>query len=296
MIDEIDAFHHYLKNVRKLSDNTASAYRSDILQLQRVLEEDHITAWDQVKEDRLISYVQGLSERHVSGTTLARNTSSMKSFFRFLVENGDIAEDPAENLPSVKIEKKIPEILTEAEIDDLLAAPSPDTDKGIRDRAMLELLYATGMKVSELTNLRVVDVDFRINCVHMKDKEKRIVPFGRRAREAVLLYLQQVREKLLLSAQEDEGYLFLNSYNGKPMTRQGLWKNLKGYGKEAGIQTEITPFILRNSFAAHLLENGADLHSVQQMLGHASIASTSRYADGQANYLREIYARTQRRG
>lgn len=295
MKNEIREFIEYLHNVRHTSENTVASYQRDLQQLYEYLMERGVASWSEVTEDMLSGYVSMLSERHFAAATVSRHIASIKSFFHYLLENGNVKEDTADILRAPKVEKKLPRVLTPAEVDLLLMQPDNETAKGKRDHAMLELLYATGMRVTELISLKVENIDFRINCVicHYGDKE-RMIPFGQKAREALLTYLKDAREGLMQG--KNENILFLNCADGKSMSRQGFWKLLKVYAQKADIKADITPYTVRHTFAAHLLENGADLKSVQEMLGHADISTTARYAGSRHNYIREIYARTQTRG
>ena len=295
MDNDIREFIEYLHNVRHTSENTISSYRRDLVQLQEYLIEKGILCFEEVTEDCLSEYVTMLNEQHFAAATISRHIASIKSLFRYLVENGNVENDVAEVLKAPRVEKKLPTVLTSSEVDLLLMQPDGSTLKGKRDRAMLELLYATGMRVSELISLKVEDLDFRINCVncHFGEKE-RIIPFGQKAREVLLDYLKTTRDSLLHESKEN--VLFLNCSDGQSMSRQGFWKLLKQYAKKAGITVDITPYTVRHTFAAHLLENGADLKAVQEMLGHSDISTTARYAGNRHNYIREIYERTQKRG
>ncbi len=295
MENEIREFIEYLHNVRHTSENTISSYHRDLVQLQDYLINRGILRWEEVTQDSLSEYVKALAEQHFAAATVSRHIASIKSFFHYLVENGNIENDVAEILKAPKVEKKLPTVMTPAEVDLLLMQPDAKSLKGKRDRAMLELLYATGMRVSELISLKVNDLDFRINCVNCSTGDKqRTIPFGQKAREALLDYLKTARDSMLHDHNEE--VLFLNCSDGNSMSRQGFWKLLKQYAGKAGIKVDITPYTVRHTFAAHLLENGADLKSVQEMLGHADISTTARYAGNRHNYIREIYERTQKRG
>lgn len=295
MEDIIEDFIHYLDSVKHTKTNTIQSYRRDLTRLVDTLKKEDIESWSDVTEDRLSAYVAEMTEQFMADTTIARHISSIRSFFHYLVESGEIERDISESLKAPKIERKLPQILTQKEIDSLLLCPDHTTPKGKRDRAMLELMYATGIRVSEIVELKIDDVDFRVNCLDFHKKgEDRLVPFGIHARTAIMDYLMGGRLDLL-AGNEDDGTLFLSATDGKSMSRQGVWKLLKKYGRLAGIKFEITPFTIRHTFTAHLLENGADLNVVQEMLGHTDIASTAWYAENKHNYLREIYERTRPR-
>lgn len=204
-----------------------------------------------------------------------------------MVKKGMVSEDVSENLKAPRIEKKMPEILTMGEVVRLLEQPGRNTPKEIRDRAMLELLYATGIRVSELISLQITDLNLRLGYIICRDSSKeRAIPFGNQAKEALLLYLKEARDILIKGTQTET--LFVNC-SGKPMSRQGFWKLIKYYAAKAGIEADITPHTLRHSFAAHLVEKRADLHSVQEMMGHSDISSTQVYANIGGSRIRSVY-------
>ena len=206
-----------------------------------------------------------------------------------MCKEGLVAEDVAETLHAPKIEKKMPEILSTDEVVRLLEQPSGDTAKEIRDKAMLELLYATGIRVTELITLKLSDVNLQMGYIVCRDNGKeRVIPFGNEAKSALIRYLEGTRSAMIKDAESE--YLFANC-SGQPMSRQGFWKLIKYYAKKAGIVADITPHTLRHSFAAHLVENGADLRSVQEMLGHSDISTTQIYVNMNRNRLREVYAK-----
>lgn len=211
----------------------------------------------------------------------------MRAFFQYCCQHGLLSENPADILKAPKIEKKMPGILTVEEVDLLLNQPKENTAKGVRDKAMLELLYATGIRVSELIGLKLENINLRLGYITCEASEKeRVIPFGSAAKKAVREYLEQAREELLNHKESD--CLFVNC-SGKPMSRQGFWKVLKTYAASAGIQQDITPHTLRHSFAAHLVQNGADLKSVQEMLGHSDISTTQIYLNMNVNKIRDVY-------
>jgi integrase/recombinase XerD len=226
----------------------------------------------------------------MAAATVSRNVASMKAFYLYLQNQGIIDIDPAENLKAPKVEKKMPDILSVPEMEKLLEQPQERTAKGIRDRAMLELLYATGIRVTELITLKLEDVNWKLDYIICHDRTKeRMIPFGFKAREALDKYMRKARPELLGDKKCE--MLFTNC-SGESMSRQGFWKLLKQYVKQAGIEMEITPHTLRHSFAAHMVENGADLHVVQEMLGHSDISTTMMYA----TRAREVYAKAHPRG
>ena len=286
MKDKINDFMVFLENTRQISVHTAEAYRQDLNRLAAFLP---VTEVDKITEDMLSAYLYSLADDQMKDSTIARHVTSIRSFFRYLLENGDIRADITEILKAPRIEKTPPHILSVEEIDRLLSEPDVNSTKGIRDKAMLEVLYATGMRVTELITLKMEDVNLQIDCIDCHDAHGgRIIPFNRTAKTALMEYMFRSRPKLVLDRMES--VLFLN-LSGKPMSRQGFWKMLKDYSRKAGIEAEVTPYTLRHSFATHLVDGGADLRAVQKMLGHETIATTARYAGDRHNYLREVYAR-----
>ena len=294
MQQEIDAFITYLHNVKKTSANTELSYRRDLKKFVSFLENSGVDKVSDICEDNLEEYMEYMVTEDFKPATISRNVASIKALFHFLVYEGMVEEDISGVLKSPKIEKKAPEIMTMTEVNTLLEQPNGDTPKEIRDKAMLELLYATGIRVSELITLKCEDLNLQMNYIvcHHGDKE-RIIPFGLKARNALLRYIEGSREALVMNNKADE--LFVNC-SGVPMSRQGFWKLIKYYSRKAGIMADITPHTLRHSFAAHLVENGADLKSVQEMLGHSDISTTQIYANMNHNHLREVYQKAHPRG
>ena len=275
MVGEIANFVEYLKDVKKTSRNTQESYQRDLLQLCEYLEGQGIYEVPKVTRTSLNSYILYLEREGKATTTISRVLASIKAFFHYEFSMGNIKRDPAELLKAPKIEKKAPVILTVEEIEALMAQPCGRNAKEIRDKAMLELLYATGIRVSELVHLKLEDVNLNVGFITCRDQQKeRMVPFGKVARKALQEYLMNSRG-ILLKGRESE-WLFTNC-SGLPMSRQGFWKIIKFYGDKAGIKSDITPHSLRHSFAAHLLRNGADIHAVQAMLGHSDTSTTQAY-------------------
>lgn len=294
MEKEIEQFITYLHDTKKTSENTELSYRRDLNKVARYMEGQGISEVDAITVTHLQSYVLYLEKQNFAAATISRNIASMKAFYHYLFKEGLVQEDVAESLKPPKIEKKIPEILSEEQVTLLLEQPGLDNPKEIRDKAMLELLYATGIRVTELISLKVSDVNLKLGFIVCRDSNKeRVVPFGKEAKTALLRYLESARGTLV--ANEEEDTLFVN-YSGKPMSRQGFWKLIKYYTKKAGIEEDITPHTLRHSFAAHLVENGADLRSVQEMLGHSDISTTQIYATMNHHHIREVYAKAHPRG
>lgn len=289
MEQEINSFIIYLHNVKRTSENTEVSYRRDLLKVQHFMENQGIGDVQKISATNLNSYVLYLEKNHFSAATISRNIASLKAFYHYMFKEGMVDEDISEKLKAPKIEKKIPEILTMKEVVRLLEQPCGSTLKEIRDKAMLELLYATGIRVTELISLKLSDVNLQLGFIICRDAAKeRVIPFGNEARSALVNYLENARNHMLNDS--DSEYLFVNC-SGLPMSRQGFWKLIKLYAKKAGIDEDITPHTLRHSFAAHLVENGADLRSVQEMLGHSDISTTQIYAAMSHNKIREVYTK-----
>ena len=270
--DQIQAFIDYLHNVKHTSENTELSYHRDLNKVKPYLEEQGFTDIKKVTSTTLNSYVLYMEKNKFSAATISRNIASLKAFYHYLYREGMVSEDAAEQLRAPKIEQ-----------------PAGDTPKEIRDKAMLELLYATGIRVTELITLKTADVNLQMGFIICKDSNKeRVIPFGNAAKSALIRYLEGTRAAMI--SDPDSEYLFANC-SGQPMSRQGFWKLIKYYAKKAGIVEDITPHTLRHSFAAHLVENGADLRSVQEMLGHSDISTTQIYAQMNHSRIKEVYAK-----
>ena len=275
MDEELIRFASFLENERQMAKNTLVSYERDLRQMISWMAGRGVTESGKVTETLLASYVLWLERQGKATTTISRVVASMKSFFAYEQKQGIIGTNPAEGIKAPKVEKKAPTIMTAEEVEAFLAQTRGKTLKKIRDRAMMELLCATGLRVSELIDLKVQDLNFQIGYVICRDEDReRAIPFGREAQDALLTDLSEAREKLLKSGSTD--LLFVN-ISGKAMSRQGFWKIIKFYGDKAGIRKEITPQALRNSFAAHLLKSGADIRSMQAMLGHSDLSVTHAY-------------------
>lgn len=273
---EIESFIAYLHNIKKTSSNTEMSYRRDLTKMRIYME---ITAQSpavhEITEENLKKYKAYLERRKFKAATVSRNIASIKAFYHYLVKEGLVQEDISDCLKAPKVERKIPDVLSVEEMENLLAQPSGDSDKEMRDSAMLELLYATGIRVSELIGLQVSDINMHMGFLICREGDKeRMIPFGNDAREALQQYLMKAREHMVTNEARD--VLFVNC-QGAPMSRQGFWKLIKHYAKKAGITKDITPHMLRHTFAAHQVESGADLKSVQEMLGHSDISTTHLY-------------------
>lgn len=276
----------YLMDEKHASENTIASYMRDLKQFASYVEERQLSV-DAIDEERISTYLDYLASQGKSPATVSRSLASIKGMFRFLVDSGILEKNPATHVATVKSEKKLPQILTGGEVERLLSQPKCTDMKGYRDKAMLELLYATGIRVTELISLNIDDINLAGSFIHCKSKGKeRIIPLYPAAVDALAVYVHTVRPKMI--ADLDEIALFVNM-NGERMSRQGFWKIIKSYQEKAHIAKDITPHTLRHSFAAHLLENGADLHSIQEMLGHSDISSTQVYALLVKQQLRAVY-------
>lgn len=286
---DVREFISYLHNTKKTSTNTEVSYQRDLKKMVVYLSGKGITDIREVSELDLQGYISEMERGNFASSTVSRSVASIRALFQYLFKEGKIRKDPSDNLKPPKVEKKMPEILSVEEVDKLLKQPDTVTPKGIRDTAMLELLYATGMRVSELLHLRIEDLnlDFGYVSCHENGKE-RIIPIGSVSRKALADYMEKARPVFV----RDDGVtaLFTNC-SGKAMSRQGFWKVLKGYADEAGIQGDITPHTLRHSFAVHMLQNGADVKSVQEMMGHSDISTTQVYLGMNMNKMRDVYMR-----
>ena len=294
MEGNIGAFISYLSVEKNASYNTQISYERDLKKLTEYLLMQGVTKVQEVSETSLNSYVLYLEKQGKAASTVSRYIASFKGFFEYCLKHGVITQDPAERLKPPKVEKKFPQILTIEETQKLMDGPDLQCDKGIRDRAMLELLYATGIRVSELISLKIEDMNLSMEYVICHEKSKdRVIPFGGEAKNALVNYLEKTRSQMIGNTESE--YLFVNC-SGKPMSRQGFWKLIKYYVDKAGIEKEITPHTFRHSFAAHLLENGADVQSVQKMMGHADISTTQMYVEMQAGNVRDVYKKFHPRG
>lgn len=286
MEKQIKLFLDFIKNEKKLSDNTFQSYKRDILQFQEYINLNNLD-YIKVEEKNIKNYLNYLNDLNKKTTTVSRHLASIRLFYQYLVKNHIAQEDPTFNVQAPKIEKKVPSILTSEEVTLLLNQPKNIDLKGIRDKAMLEFAYATGMRVTEIISLNIEDVDLNEGVVMCKTRAKtRQIPLGQISLNALKEYVKNVRNALIKD--ENEKALFVN-INGRRLTRQGVWKIVKFYKEQAHITKEITPHVLRHSFATHLLQNGADLKSIQTMLGHSDISSTQVYMQFQDESLKNIY-------
>ena len=286
----VEPFINFLERDKRLSLNTLQSYKRDIDQYIMYLHSINVTTITNTNKTTVIAYLLNLQKKGRATSTISRNLASIRSFYQYLYKNKTIDIDPTLELESPKVEKKLPQILSTQEVELLLEQPKCLDLKGIRDKAMLELLYATGIRVSELISLNLNDINLELGYLTCnKGSRERTIPIGTISIAAVNEYVTKSR-KLLLQDIDDEA-LFVN-INGRRLTRQGFWKIIKHYKNQANINKDITSHTLRHSFAAHLLENGADLRSIQEMLGHSDISSTQIYAQMAKNKIKEVYKKT----
>lgn len=286
MDKQISSFLEFIENDKKLSANTLQSYKRDILQYKRYVEENKIN-YIKVKTNDIKEYLQYLHDMNKKSSTISRNLASIRLFYQYLLRNSKVKSDPTEGIQSPKIEKRVPSILTAQEVSLLLEQPKNIDLKGIRDKAMLEFAYATGMRVTEIISLDIDDANLENGYVTCKNGNKqRNIPLGSMSLKALKEYIQESRPIMIKT--EKEKALFVN-INGKRLTRQGFWKIIKYYKEQAHITKDITPHVLRHSFATHLLQNGADLKAIQTMLGHSDISSTQVYMQFQDESLKNVY-------
>lgn len=286
----INEYEKFLSDHKKLSENTLLSYRRDLKYFGRYLEESNVASnYLTVSQVDLMTYVIYLKKSGKANATISRFIASLRTFYSFLHHHGYIESNPSLELEAPKTDRKMPQVLTLPEVERLLSCPDIRTSIGKRDKAMIELLYATGIRVSELTSLSLSDVNTTMGYIKCKGSNKtRVIPLGSMASKAIDVYLKDGRTHMVSG---DEDALFVNYY-GKKLTRQGFWKVIKRYSEEAGIHKSITPHTLRHSFAFHLVQNGADLKSVQEMLGHSDVATTQIYLEMSNSKLRDIYEKT----
>lgn len=281
---------HYLKVERGLSENTINSYGIDLKLFLEYLRENEIPSFKQVNKEVIVNYMQSEKNNNKANSSILRSVSSLRKFFQYLAQEKIIEKDPMLLIDTPKKKQHLPQVLTKEEVEKLLRSHNTGQVLGLRDRAMLELMYATGLRISEIINLKLEDLHLTMGTLQTlgKGHKERIVPVGDEAIKWVNRYLEEARPKLL--KQKRSNYLFLN-FHGNNLTRQGVWKNLKAEVRKAGIQKNITPHTLRHSFATHILENGADLRIVQELLGHADISTTQIYTHLSNKQLADIYNR-----
>lgn len=296
MESQIADFLQFLRVERNLSYNTIKAYGWDLEKFRFYLASQKKEALSAIKQENIQDFIRHLSSQQIASSSIARNLVSIKMFFRFLSREGIIKNDPSEALESPLTESRLPEFLSVLEVENLLNQPNLRNKRGYRDRAILELLYATGMRVSEIINLKLSDLNLTVGYVRCfgKGEKERIVPLGKIVMEILKHYLKKIRP-ILFKRKKDSLFLFFNQ-SGKPFSRQAIWKIIKKYTKKAQLRKRITPHTLRHSFATHLLQGGADLRSVQEMLGHANISTTQIYTHVNIKSLKEIHKKYHPRG
>lgn len=293
-MNNVENYMAYLHNEKKLSNNTEISYKRDLDKMICYMDSIGVKDVSTATSTALTSYVTYLQNNGFANATVSRSIAAMKSFYGYLFESGQTGKDLSKSLQSPKTEKKLPDVLTVEEVELLLTQPSGNSAKALRDKAMLELMYATGIRVTELITLRKSDVNMKKSCITCRQNEKaRVIPFGTKAKEALQRYLKESRPKLV---KDKPCTVLFTNCQGAPMSRQGFWKLIKGYAQKASITKDITPHTLRHSFASHMVANGADLRAVQEMLGHSDISSTQIYADLNQQRLQEIYRKAHPRG
>lgn len=295
MEEVVDRFINHLAVERGLSNNTLNAYSRDILCFLDFLEEQGVRELQVVRPEDIQGFLGFLRSRQLSPRTVARHLAALRSLFRFLVRERFLRINPTTMLQSPRLARSLPKMLSQTEVKSLLGQPSGSSPLALRDRAMLELIYAAGMRVSELVDLDMSQVNFVTGTVQIQGKggRERMLPLGDYALEALRNYLEGGR--VHLQKRSSNNAVFLNR-SGNRLTRQGFWKILKRYAKQAGLQRDVTPHILRHSFATHLLERGADLRAIQEMLGHADISTTQIYTHVARSRLKEIHRKYHPRG
>ena len=286
MEEQLNLFFGFLENDKKVSNNTLQSYERDLKQYEKYLNEQG-KEYGKETDEGIKDYIAYMQEIGKKPSTISRGLASIRSFYQYEVKNKSIGTDPTEGISSPKIEKRVPSVLTSSEVALLLDQPKNVDLKGIRDKAMLEFAYATGMKVTEIISLNVEDVDLNRGYATCKNgKKERTVPIGELSLKALKDYMLNARHTMIKD--DNEQALFVN-VNGQRLTRQGFWKIIKYYKEQAHIDKDITPHVLRHSFATHLLQNGADLKSIQTMLGHSDILSTQIYMQFQDESLKNVY-------
>ena len=286
MEEQLNLFFGFLENEKKVSANTLQSYKRDLKQFEKYLQENEEN-YAQLTDEGIKTYIKHMQEIGKKPSTISRGLASIRSFYQYEAKNKAVKSDPTDGIQSPKIEKRVPSVLTSKEVELLLEQPKDIDLKGTRDKAMLEFAYATGMRVTEIISLNVEDVNLEEGYVvcHTGNKQ-RTIPLGTMALNALKEYIEDARD--IMIKDENEKSLFVN-VNGKRLTRQGFWKIIKYYKEQAHITKDITPHVLRHSFATHLLQNGADLKAIQTMLGHSDISSTQVYMQFQDGGLKDIY-------
>jgi len=285
----LNDFINYLSSEKKMAMNSLQAYKRDVLEFGEMIREKQNLSLSEASNTEVVAYLLKLKNDGKSAATVNRKVASLRAFYNYLTAQKVISDNPTANIKSPKIERKSIEYLSIQEIENLLGK-TDQSMKGLRDKAILELLYATGIRVSEVVEMNIEDVNLRMGFVTCTGEhgKARIIPMGRPSRAAVEEYIYEVRPKFIREANNNEKALYVN-YSGHRLTRQGLWKLLKEYAKLAGIENRLTPQTLRNSFAVHMIQNGADLKSLQELLGHEDINATQIYLSVSKNRIKEVY-------
>ena len=287
MEEQLNLFFDFLENEKKVSINTLQSYKRDLKQFEKYMLEEEREDYSELTEEGIKTYLAHMQEIGKKPSTISRGLASIRTFYQYEVKNKVVEKDPTEGIQSPKIEKRVPNVLTSNEVALLLEQPKNVNLKGIRDKAMLEFAYATGMRVTEIISLNVEDINLETGYATCRNgKKERTVPIGNMSLKALKDYILNARK--IMIKDEKQNALFVN-VNGKRLTRQGFWKIIKYYKDQAHIDKDITPHVLRHSFATHLLQNGADLKSIQTMLGHSDILSTQVYMQFQDESLKNIY-------
>jgi integrase/recombinase XerD len=292
----VDLYINYVRIERGLSHNSIEAYKRDLEKLQNYLEPQHVTLL-RVQPTHLYSFLRELGEAGLERTSITRIISAIRGFYRFLLTERMLTADPTEHLEVKAVRRKLPDVLTIEEVDQILAQPDTSTNKGVRDKAVLEFLYASGARVSEVTELTLNQLWLKDGLVKLfgKGKKERVVPVGKPAKDAVSYYIDKVRP-LLTKAGKQTDAVFLNQERGSAISRMTVWNIIQEYTKAAKVEKSISPHTFRHSFATHLLEGGADLRIVQEMLGHADISTTEIYTHVDRSYLQEVHRTFHPRG
>lgn len=289
--DALEDYLHFLRVERQLADNTVNAYNRDLTEYITYMSENGLETIDEMTKQAILTYLQAAREQGKSARSISRYISSIRSFHQFMLREKIATDDPTVHLELPKIAQKLPDVLSIQEVITLIEAPDRLKAQGKRDFAMLELLYGTGMRVSELLDLNMEDLHLMMGFVRVfgKGGKERIIPLGHKAIEACTIYIEEARPEFIRKQHSSVDALFVNMRGGR-ITRQGIWKILKQYARQVNLKKELTPHILRHSFATHLIENGADLRAVQEMLGHSDISTTQIYTHVSRSRLKEVYS------
>ncbi len=291
MKSDLEDYLHFLKIERGLSENTIKSYHRDLTRYFSFLESRDITQWDKIDRYIVLDFLEELREEGKSSTTIIRMVSSLRKFHQFLRQERKTDNDPMQYIDTPKKAQKLPKTLSIKEVEKIIEAPDTSDVLGIRDRAILEVMYATGLRVTELISLKLDDLHLSLGLLQTlgKGDKERIIPLGDVAIKWLEIYLENSRPELLYKNKKEKPTILFLNYKGEGFSRQGIWKNLKVYVTEAGIEKDVTPHTLRHSFATHLLENGADLRVVQELLGHADISTTQIYTHISKNRMADVY-------